>query len=72
MIGLHKANIHIAAFEQTMNALKQEIDRLNKEKEETTEMHKQSITLINAKILELEGQLKEERENASAQRSTGI
>jgi hypothetical protein len=54
-----------------MNALKQEIDRLGKEKDETGDLHKQSIALINAKIVELEAQLKEERENASSQRSLG-
>lgn len=61
----------MTGLEQTINALKQEIDRLGKEKEEATDLHKQSMTLINAKILELENQLKEERENASAQRSLG-
>jgi hypothetical protein len=65
------ANLHVVGLEQTMNALKQELDRLHREKDETSELSKQSITLINTKIVELEQQLKEERESASSQRSLG-
>lgn len=54
-----------------MNALKEEIDRLGKEKEDNDGLHKQSIAHINTKIDELENQLKLERENASTQRSLG-
>jgi hypothetical protein len=61
----------VTGLEQTTNALKQEIDRLHREKDETNDLHKQSIALINAKIVELENQLKEERESASSQRSLG-
>ncbi len=61
----------MTGLEQTTNALKQEIDRLHREKDETNDLHKQSIALINVKIVELEDQLKEERESASSQRSLG-
>jgi hypothetical protein len=61
----------VTGLEQTTNALKQEIDRLHREKDETNDLHKQSIALINAKIVELEDQLKEVRESASPQRSLG-
>ncbi|ELR13889.1 uncharacterized protein ACA1_364050 [Acanthamoeba castellanii str. Neff] len=71
-VKLEETSLHVTGLEQTTNALKQEIDRLHREKDETNDLHKQSIALINAKIVELENQLKEERESASSQRSLAL